>query len=233
VRIRLEEGSANQVERIATPGRVTAMAYSPDARRLAYVVRRAGTTPACDRAELHLRDLATRTERVWNDGIPLTTNVTGGTFVTNVSWASDGTRIAYSAGVCCAGGGDLYVMGAETPTGAAFLGTRVPQPAGGTCHFLAPAYRGDVLTAVRSCPEKRQDAANGLVTLDERSGQVGDLLATIVVGEQEDVTRVAWEPGGTRVLVVIAKPDQPGQLLVWQLGDAAHPLPLAVRDVSW
>lgn len=234
VRVRIENGSANEQERIIAEGRVSAIAYSPDGRRLAYVVLRKGAgTAGCDRAEVHVRDVATGAERVWNDGIPPTSTVMGGTFATNLSWSGDGTRLAYSAGVCCAGGGEVYVMGAEAPSGHSFLEDRVG-PRSGPCQYLAPAYRGDTLTAVRSCPQADAPAANTLVTLDERSGEVGDVLARLSVGADEDVTRVAWAPGGGRALIVTAKPDQPGRLLLWGAGDAAHPLSLpGVRDVSW
>ncbi len=200
-------------------GHTARIAISRDARLLAYVT---STGPSCDRTELRVRDLASGHERVWTTSAERDA-------VTSLSWAPDLRHVTMVVN-------RSQVTVLDTGAAEGDLGATPPLrlpivDVGLTCRYVATAYRGDVLTAVRHCSddsgttdkqtvvevhgESAGDVVFGLAPGDEAAALSwsGTGHALVTLGEPPDAAVQRWDGAGDALPYDTGYPD--AYLLAW------------------
>lgn len=220
--------TSDVVER--TPGRVTELAVTRDARKIAYVARRDSGSGRCDDPALYVRDLADGSTRVWTAGAP------GGDrpVLRGLAWSADGRHLTYLAHECC----DPSVRVLDTDAaGDSFLappalGAWADDPeAGKPCGLAAPTYRGAELVAVKICFTGQPATA---VVVDPVTGAVGRRL--FGVPGEGPVTRVVFDAGGRHAYVLRGDSNTPVLVMRWDGGDDVRVVDVAgmdLRSVAW
>ncbi|HVF06562.1 MAG TPA: hypothetical protein VNA20_17105 [Frankiaceae bacterium] len=155
-------------------GAVTGLAVSPDGQRLAYAVAvRRGTPdaiPGCGTiVDVHVRDLATRTEKVWRGYL-------GVTPAQHLTWSADGRYLAHD-GVFDVSRIDTTAPATRRPK--AFLDNFRNPYGGGLCFPRAPGYlpTGELVVLV-DCENAGTDdpTTSRAVVVDPVTGRLGRVV---------------------------------------------------------